>query len=216
MTPQILYEDNHVLVAIKPPNVPSQADSSQDADMLTLLKAYIAHKYHKPGAVYLGLVHRLDRPASGLMVFARTSKAAGRLSQQMRDGTFEKRYRLLCESVPVAQSGIWEDTLVKLPGNFVRVVPSGTPGGKAAALRYRTLQVYPGGQALCEVELLTGRAHQIRVQFASRGHALVGDARYGCGGRQLALWSYQLVFDHPTQKTRLRFAQDAPSSLLLP
>lgn len=216
MTPQIVYEDNHVLVAIKPPNVPSQADSSHDVDMLTLLKAYIAHKYHKPGAVYLGLVHRLDRPASGLMVFARTSKAASRLSQQMRDGTFEKHYRLLCEKAPVPQMGTWEDTLLKGPGNLVHTVPSGTPGGKRAALRYRTLQVYPGKQALCEVELLTGRAHQIRVQFASRGCALMGDARYGRGGRQLALWSYQLAFDHPTQKTRLCFTQDAPFPLLLP
>lgn len=216
MTPQIVYEDNHVLVAIKPPNVPSQADRSRDADMLTLLKAYIARKYHKPGAVYLGLVHRLDRPASGLMVFARTSKAAGRLSEQMRDGRFAKRYRLLCQKAPVPPQGQWEDTLFKAAGNLVRVVPAGTPGGKRAQLRYRTLQVYPGGQALCEVELLTGRAHQIRVQFASRGCALVGDARYGQGGRQLALWSYQVAFDHPTQKTRLCFTQPPPPSLLLP
>lgn len=195
----ILYEDNHLLVAVKPCNLPSQADASGDDDMLTLLKAYIKEKYNKPGAVYLGLVHRLDRPAGGVMVFARTSKAAARLSAQMKAGQFRKKYRCVCQGTP--PSGALQDWLLKdTRANRVRVVPANTPGAKEARLEVAPLDMREG-LTLCAVALDTGRSHQIRVQLAHAGAPLYGDQRYNAGakpGQQLALWSYQLGFCHPT------------------
>ena len=210
----VLYEDNHVLVVVKPCNVPSQADSSGDMDMLTLCKAYIKEKYQKPGAVYLGLVHRLDRPTGGVMVFARTSKAASRLSEQVRRHEIQKIYRLRTTSGPEAESGTLIDTLQKGRDGMVRVVPADAAGGKRAELSYRVLERFADGGAQCEVNLLTGRSHQIRVQFASRGWTLAGDARYGAGGRPLALWAYRLSFFHPTRNERMTFTADVPTGLL--
>ena len=214
MALDILYEDNHVLVAVKPCNVPSQADSSGDMDMLSLCKAYIKEKYQKPGAVYLGLVHRLDRPTGGVMVFARTSKAAARLSEQVRCRAMQKTYRLRTANGPADESGILVDTLQKGADGMVRAVPADTPGGKYAELSYQVLERMPGGGSVCEVTLHTGRAHQIRVQFASRGWPLAGDARYGSGGRQLALWAYRLSFLHPIRKERMTFTAPVPPELL--
>ena len=207
----ILYEDNHVLVCIKPFNVPSQEDASGDEDMLTLLKAYLKEKYQKPGNVYLGLVHRLDRPAGGVMVFAKTSKAASRLSEQVRTGKLDKEYTLCCAKPPQPLSGTMEDYLVKDNAhNTVRTCAKNTPGAKIARLAYQTLKTRADGTALVQVSLFTGRSHQIRVQFASRGCPLLGDARYGAGGQQLALWSTRLAFDHPTTKERLAFSSPPP------
>ena len=208
MKPEIVYEDNHLLVCIKPFNVPSQADASNDADMLTILKDYIKEDKNKPGNVYLGLVHRLDRPAGGLMVFAKTSKAASRLFSQMQGGEFEKRYVIRTSCVPENGAGEWTDYLKKEAGNTVRVLEEEQEGAKFSKLRYKVLQTEKDGTALVEVELLTGRSHQIRVQFSSRGCPLVGDARYGKGGTQLRLWSAHLCFFHPTRGERLAF--DAP------
>ena len=140
-TPDIIYEDNHLLICVKPFNVPSQADRSHDADMLTLLKAYIKRTRHKPGNVYLGLVHRLDRPAGGLMVFAKTSKAASRLSRQIREGSMDKRYLLRTQRAPHPSAGVFEDYVKKGSGNMVRVVTKGERGAKYARLAYRTLKV---------------------------------------------------------------------------
>lgn len=200
---QVIYEDNHILVVVKPQNMLSQADATGDLDILTVLKAYIKEKYQKPGEVYLGLVHRLDRPAGGLMLFARTSKAAARLADAMRKGEIHKMYLLRCQGCPAPQTGEMIDYLRKGDGNLVQVVKEGAQGAKRAMLRYTVLE--PGDKSLCEVELLTGRAHQIRVQFASRGWPLLGDARYGTGGRQLALWAHRLAFMHPVKKERLEF-----------
>ncbi len=208
MTPDIVYEDNHIIVCIKPFNVPSQADSSGDTDMLTILKSYIKEEKQKPGNVYLGLVHRLDRPAGGLMVFAKTSKAASRLFSQMQSDEFEKRYLIRTFRTPEVSSGEWMDYLKKETGNFVRVAEDGEGDAKHSKLRYRVLHTENDGTALVEVTLLTGRSHQIRVQFASRGYPLIGDARYGKGGTQLRLWSAHLGFSHPTRGERLAF--DAP------
>lgn len=209
MTPshgvEIVYEDNHILVAVKPYNIPSQQDSSGDADMLNILKEYIKQKYDKPGNVYLGLVHRLDRPAGGLMLFARTSKAASRLSDAMRKQAIEKSYQCRCTGIPQPPEGDMRDLLVKdEKTNNVHVVHHMQEKAKQAELRYRVVED-DGQNALCEVELKTGRPHQIRVQFASRGHALVGDARYGSGGRQLALWAFRLAFTHPVQHEWMEF-----------
>ncbi len=207
-TPDIVYEDNHLLVCIKEFNVPSQQDSSGDADMLTILKAYIKEQKQKPGNVFLGLVHRLDRPAGGLMVFAKTSKAAARLFAQMQSGAFEKRYLIRAVCAPEADSGEWTDFLKKEEGNLVRVAREGEADARFCKLQYRVLKTEQDGSALAEVNLITGRSHQIRVQFASRGCPVIGDARYGKGGTQLRLWSAHLGFCHPTRGDALAF--DAP------
>ncbi|MDL2225688.1 RNA pseudouridine synthase, partial [Eubacteriales bacterium OttesenSCG-928-M02] len=160
----ILYEDNHLLVVIKPPNMPTQADDSGDLDLLSYLKEYIKITYEKPGDVYLGLIQRLDRPTSGVMVFARTSKAAARLQQQQKDGTFQKYYHAILDGVP-EERGTFTDFLLKERGNLSRVVPADTPGAKKAILHYRLLD-YSHGRSWVEIDLVTGRSHQIRVQFA--------------------------------------------------
>lgn len=213
MKPSILYEDNHLLVVVKPFNVPVQADASKDLDLLSFYKGYLKRTYHKPGDAYLGLVHRLDRPAGGVMVFAKTSKAAARLQRQMQQGQMEKTYLLRCETPPVPPEGRMEDLLYKGPDQMVRVVSPGTPGAKRAALRYLVLRMLPDGTAVCRVQLETGRSHQIRVQFASRGCALLGDARYGKGGRQLCLWAAALSFLHPTKQERMTFSAPVPKQI---
>ena len=206
LEPEVLYEDNHVLVAVKPANLLSQADDTGDPDMLSLLKEYVRVKYEKPGAVYLGLVHRLDRPVGGLMVFARTSKAASRLVPQLQQHAMGREY--LC----VAQGSLperfdREDWLKKDERtNTVTVCPAGTPGAKRAVLHGRVLR-REGTLCLCAIRLETGRSHQIRVQMAHAGAPLWGDARYGGGrpGQPIALFGYRLSFEHPTTHQIMRF-----------
>lgn len=206
----ILYEDNHVIVAVKPQNLPSQADSSGDADMLGMVKAYVKQKYGKPGEVYIGLVHRLDRPAGGVMAFARTSKAAARLSAQIREGRLKKVYYALVEG-EIPPSGKLTDWLIKDSStNNSRVAKEGAPGAKYAELFYETVK-RKQGVSLLRVELKTGRAHQIRVQLAHAGAPIVGDFRYG--GKKsgaLCLWSFLLGFEHPTLREWMEFCCDPP------
>ena len=207
MTPHILFEDNHLLVVEKPENLPVQADASGDADLLSLCKAYIKETYHKPGEAYLGLVHRLDRPVGGVMVFAKTSKAATRLTSQFKDRTAHKRYVAIVEGNAPA-GGECVDWLIKDERtNTTRVVPAGTDGAKKAILRYRTL-ARENGTSLVDVELLTGRPHQIRVQLSSRGFPILGDMRYNphaAPGTQIRLWSYTLTVKHPTLSEPMTF-----------
>lgn len=201
---QVLYEDNHLLFVKKPPNMPVQADSSGDLDVLSALKAYIKEKYEKPGEVYLGLVHRLDRPVGGAVVFCRTSKAAARVSEQIRAGAMEKTYLAVVSGNP-PESGHIVDYLVKDgTTNMVRVCEESAPGAKRAALSYETL-AREGGLALVRVQLETGRSHQIRVQMKHAGFPLWGDNRYGNGkpGEQIALWSYEIGLEHPTKKEKI-------------
>ena len=207
----VLYEDNHLLVVEKPANLPSQADSSGDLDLLSILKAYIGKKYNKPGAVYLGLVHRLDRPVGGVMVFARTSKAAARLSEAFRVHAQDRRYLAVTEGAFDAPMALTDHLLKDGRTGMVRAVAPGTPGAKEARLVSRPLAARDG-LTLTDVQLFTGRAHQIRVQHAHAGHPLWGDMRYGHGepGRQIALWAYRLVLEHPTRHERLRFASRPP------
>lgn len=204
--PEILYEDNHLLIAVKPPGIPSQGDSSGDADMLTILKQYIKEKYRKPGDVYLGLVHRLDRPAGGVMAFARTSKAASRLSEQIRGDGFQKEYICICAGSP--PGGRLEHWLIKNERtNNVTANLTEQPGSQWAALEYEPLKTVEG-LTLCRVRLITGRPHQIRVQFAAIGHPLWGDQRYNpkaVPGQWLALWSRSIELTHPTKKERMKF-----------
>jgi 23S rRNA pseudouridine1911/1915/1917 synthase len=202
----VLYCDNHVLAVVKPCNIPVQADSSGDADLLTVLKKYVGEKFNKPGAVYLGLVHRLDRPVGGVMVFARTSKAAQRLSEAFASHTVDKRYLAVLQGT-LKESKRLENWLLKdnSSGN-VRAVAAGVSGAKQALLDTRPI-AQRGGTTLTEVELHTGRAHQIRVQHLAAGYPLWGDSRYGGGkaGQQIALWAYRLTFKHPTLKTDMTF-----------
>ena len=200
-----LYEDNHLLIAVKPPMVPTQADASGDMDFLSQCKDYIRRKYGKPGNVYLGLVHRLDRPAAGVMAFARTSKAAARLARQMAEGAFEKTYLAVVHGRP-EREGRYIDWLSKdAASNTVRAVAEGA-GAKRAELVYRVRETRDG-LSLVEIRLLTGRPHQIRVQFSSRGFPLYGDCKYGVGERDgLALYSHKIALLHPTKGERMEFS----------
>ena len=203
----ILYEDNHIIVVEKPINILSQSDITGDTDMLTILKEYIKEKYNKPGNVYLGLVHRLDRPVGGIMVFAKTSKAASRLNEQIRERTFEKTYLAVVYDNDLKDNGTFEDHILKLDdGNSVV-----SDKGKLSKLTYQVLE-RKKNKALVEIHLETGRHHQIRVQFASRGFPLCGDQRYGRMDKtQIALYAYRLKFLHPTTKETMEF-MNVPTS----
>lgn len=202
----ILYEDNHLLVVIKPQGIPSQADNSNDDDMLSLLKKYIKEKYNKPGNVYLGLVHRLDRPVGGVMVFAKTSKAASRLCSQIAEHRLKKTYLCICEGI--VKDGSMEHYLLKDRNkNIVYSVNKSTKGAKRALLHYKVIETY-NNKTLCSIDLITGRSHQIRVQFSAGGHPLINDMKYNRNaktGKWIALYAYSLEFEHPTQKKQMKF-----------
>lgn len=199
----VLYEDNHLLVVNKPTGLLVQKDSSGDPDLLTVCKSYLKEQYKKPGNVYLGLVHRLDRPVSGTVVLARTSKAAARLSEQIRLRTVEKKYIALVEG-EVPQQGVWADNIGRRKNHSV--IDS---DGKEAELRFTRI-AYDGRVSFVEVILVTGRHHQIRLQFAHRGHPLLGDYRYNesarpFGQREIALHAAAYGCNHPTLKKRMIF-----------
>ena len=204
----IIYEDNHLLVVDKPINIPVQEDNSKDEDLLTMLKSYLKEKYNKPGNVYLGLVHRLDRPVGGLMVFAKTSKCASRLSEQIREDKFNKIYNAIVMG-KINDSGKLEDYLLKdTKNNIVKV----DKNGKKAILEYKKIKTIDNLN-LIEIKLHTGRSHQIRVQLSNNGNPLYGDQKYNSKakvGEQLALFSKKLEFYHPTTKELLSFELDLP------
>lgn len=206
----ILYEDNHVLCVVKPANLPVQADNTKDEDLLTLVKQYLKEKYNKPGNVYLGLVHRLDRPVGGAMILAKTSKAASRLSESIRVRDIDKVYYAILDGVPKKQSDTLVDYLTKdTKTNMVSVTNAKV--GKKSILHYQVLAT-KNGHALVEIHLETGRPHQIRVQFASRNLPLVGDQRYNKTAKkvQIALWAVSLTFPHPTTKDKITIHSDPP------
>lgn len=204
----IIYEDNHLLVVEKPINIPVQEDSSRDMDLLTMLKQYLKEKYNKPGNVYLGLIHRLDRPVGGIMVFAKTSKAASRLSEQIRNNSFEKVYYAIVEGKALSNDKL-EDFLLKDQKNNIVTVDR---KGKKAILHYQLLEyIYP--YSLVKINLETGRSHQIRVQFSSRNLPLYGDQKYNKNakvGEQIALFAKEIKFMHPVTKEELHFTLDLP------
>ena len=205
---KILYEDNHLLVVEKPINMPTQEDDSKDPDLLNELKKYIKEKYNKPGNVYLGLVHRLDRPVGGVMVFAKTSKAASRLSDQVRTHKLEKSYYAVIEGK--LEDGKLIDKLLKDEKTNNTIV---SPNGKESVLSFKNI-TYKDGLSLVDIKLETGRSHQIRVQFSSRNHPLYGDQRYNKHakvGEQIALFAYKLSFEHPVTKEKLEFKLDKPN-----
>lgn len=211
---KVIYEDNHLLVVEKPVNILSQGDDTNDKDMVNLLKQYIKEKYNKPGNVFIGLVHRLDRPVGGVMVFAKTSKAASRLSEQIRNKTFKKTYRAVIHGTMDKEESILKDYLYKnKKTNMVSVVNKNHKEAKNAELSYKTLDT-KNGLSLVEIDLKTGRPHQIRVQFSSRKHPLFGDQRYGQDvnkvGQQISLWSYKIEIQHPTTKEKMEFICEPP------
>ena len=205
----VLYEDNHVIVVEKPVNIPSQQDKTGDEDMLTIIKKYLKEKYNKPGDVYLGLVHRLDRPTGGVMVFAKTSKAASRLSEGVRNKEFKKTYLVIADGKFEKTEGILENYLQKNERtNTSKIVEEASKNSKYAKLEYEVLKYNEETNlSLVKVRLHTGRHHQIRVQFAGIGHSLYGDQKYGTRGRgkQICLWAYELTFKHPITKEELTF-----------
>ena len=207
---RILHEDNHIIVAYKPPNMLSQGDETGDSNLLNIIKGDIAVRYNKPGKAFIGLVHRLDRPVGGLMVFARTSKAAARLADQLRTRTLSRQYFAVVHGTapPCAQL---EDYLLKDGKGMVRVVHAQTPGAQIARLSF-TRMAAAGGYSLLCVQLQTGRQHQIRVQLAHFGFSIVADARYGTMQKnvQIALWAGALAFVHPTSKQQLSFCLPPP------
>lgn len=209
----ILHEDNHVIVVLKPQNIPTCEDASKDLDMLTIIKDYIKKTYNKQGNVYLGLVHRLDRPTGGVMVFAKSSKAAARLSEQLKNGEFEKRYYTVLVGSPKEEKATLTHYLKKNAiNNMVYVCPSSVEGAKFAELEYSVLD-QKEGLSLAEVRLHTGRSHQIRVQMNAIGTPVYGDMRYGGEKAKkgyLALWAYYLSFIHPVSKEKLVFRVQPP------
>lgn len=209
----ILYEDNHLLVVEKPVNVPVQGDSSNDAHMVDILKDDLKKRYQKPGNVYLGLIHRLDRPVGGVMVFAKTSKAAGRLSDQSRRRALDRSYLAIVHRTMPDKSGKLVDYLYKnSQENKVYVSSPNHKEAKKAILTYEQIEVFEN-LSLVSVKLHTGRPHQIRVQLAAAGCPIYGDQKYGEGitkkGAQIALWAHQLQFKHPTKDESV-FAKSIP------
>ena len=209
----VLHEDNHVIVVLKPQNVACCPDESGDDNLFDCIKRYLKETYNKPGNVFLGLVHRLDRPTGGVMVFAKTSKGASRLSEQMKNGGFEKKYlAVLCGSPSRKQATLKNYLRKSTVNNTVYVCTQTEEGAKYAELDYEVKEE-KGGLSLAEIKLHTGRTHQIRVQMAAINCPVYGDMRYG-GDKavkgKLALWAYSLRFTHPTTNEKMRFEIEPP------
>lgn len=206
----IIYEDNHLLVVEKPVNIPVQEDNSKDLDFLNILKNYIKKRDNKPGNVYIGLIHRLDRPVGGIMVFAKTSKCASRLSKQVQNHDFKKIYYAVIMNKPKKEKDTLEDYLLKdEKNNIVKIDKQ----GKKAILDYELID-YKDNMSLVKISLKTGRSHQIRVQFSSRGYPLYGDHKYNpkvIPNSNIALFSQSLSFYHPVTKEYLTFKLDLPN-----
>lgn len=220
--PEILYEDNHLIVVNKPPLLPTMGVAAGEKSMVTLVKDYLRRKYNKPGNVYLGVVSRLDSHACGILIFARTSKAAARLSEMFRAGSVRKTYLAIVEGDLSGQSAVWEDRIVKdEEARRMRVLTSPADQGKTgkatvARLGWRCLG-YHDGLSLVEIDLQTGRKHQIRAQFSGRGFPILGDRKYGSGhpftGNQgIALLAHMLKLEHPVRKSLLEFPVQPPES----
>lgn len=204
----ILYEDNHLLIVEKPNNIPVQQDRTNDADLLTILKKDIKVRYNKPANVYLALVHRLDRPVGGAIVFAKTSKAASRMANLLRKRKLERSYLAVVRGRVKENSDrlihyLWKDRR----RNIVHAVDKGKRDAKQAILHYEVL-ARDENLSLLHVTLETGRSHQIRVQLSEIGHPLFGDQKYGQDvnkvGEQIALWSHSLSFIHPVRQTEIK------------
>ena len=203
MSLDILYEDNHIIVVNKPYGLLSQGDSSHDMDLLTMVKEYIKEKYQKPGNVYIGLIHRLDRNTSGLMVFARTSKAASRLSEEIRNNNFNKKYYAIVDGILTGEATL-TNYLIK-DEKLLKALPARKENGKLSILHYKAIKSI-NDTTLLDIKLETGRFHQIRCQMSLINHPLSGDSLYGSKiNRKYALHAYELSFIHPVTKEVLTF-----------
>ncbi len=202
----VLYEDNHIIVVEKKPNILSQSDITKDIDLLSMVKEYIKEKYNKPGNVYIGLVHRLDRPVGGVMVFARTSKAAKRLNDGIKNHEFNKTYVAVLDGVLKKEKGELINYLYKdEKTGKSKIVNKSYPGAKLSKLNYEVIE-YVGNKTIVKINLITGRHHQIRLQFKNLGYPLFGDQLYGKQNKeQIRLYAYKLSFNHPTTKEKLEF-----------
>ncbi len=214
----ILHEDNHCLALNKPAGLLSQGDATGDPSAVDEARAYLKAAHAKPGNVYVGLVHRLDRPTSGVLLLAKTSKGASRLSEQFRAGAVAKAYEAVAEGAWAVDSGEWEDALLKDERtNVVAAVPPGTAGSQLARMAFRVIGRSPG-RVVLDLWPTTGRGHQIRVQLASRGLPIVGDAKYGARARllaldgrpRIALHARELRFKHPTRPEVLTILAPKP------
>lgn len=212
---RILYEDNHIIVVLKEQMIACCPDESKDDNLFDQIKRYIKTAYDKPGNVYLGLVHRLDRPTGGVMVYAKTSKAAARLTEGLQTGDFEKKYlTVLCGTPDSARGTLCNYLRKNTVNNMVYICTPSEENAKYAELDYKVVEAL-GKHALVEVRLHTGRTHQIRVQMAGISHPVFGDMRYGGALAQkgkLALWAYSLSFSHPITKERMKFIACPPES----
>lgn len=203
--PTVVYEDNHLIAIVKPFGMPSQADDSGDLPANEWVTGYIREKYQKPGNVFVGLLHRLDRPAGGLMLFAKTSKAAERMSEMFQKRQIEKRYLVATVSIPQPRAGRLQAYVGPVPGqpHIMRAFEAAGPDRKLAIMEYKVLKELEG-KALLEVELETGRKHQIRVQLAKIGCGVLGDGRYNrtpfLADQSIALFSWKINFEHPVRK----------------
>jgi 23S rRNA pseudouridine1911/1915/1917 synthase len=209
----IFYRDNHLLVLYKPAGLPVQPDETEEMSLLELGKAWLKNVYEKPGRVFLGMVHRLDRPVAGVVLFCRTSKAAARISEQFRIGTAEKYYLAVLEGELKKKSGSLVHFIERREKRSSLVVPEKSAGSREARLSFTVLD-YEQGRTLVRIKLETGRRHQIRAQFAHLGHPVAGDVRYGAvapfGQQQIALFAKELIVNHPVGGTRLRFESPLP------
>ena len=202
----ILYEDNHLIVVEKEPNILSQGDITRDKDLFTMVKKYIKEKYNKPGNVYLGLLHRLDRPVGGIMVFAKTSKAAKRLNEQIKNHEFKKTYLAVLDGTLKNKNDklvnyLYKDEKLKKS----MVVDKSHLKAKLSELNYEVID-YNDDKTIVKINLITGRHHQIRVQFSNIGYPLVGDQLYGKENKkQIMLYAYKLEFIHPTTKEKMTY-----------
>jgi 23S rRNA pseudouridine1911/1915/1917 synthase len=208
----VIYEDNHLLALYKPAGLLVQGDESGEVCLLDLAKAWSKERHQKPGRVFLGLVHRLDRPVAGALVFARTSKAAARLSHQIRNRQMHKVYlAVVAGRLPSVDGQLTHH--IERGERTSRIVSAETPLGREARLGYRVREA-AGGRSLVEIELLTGRKHQIRLQLAHIGCPILGDVRYGAPSslpdRQIALFARQIVLEHPTRREQLSLAAPLP------
>ncbi|MBI5814778.1 MAG: RluA family pseudouridine synthase [Nitrospinae bacterium] len=211
---EVVYEDNHLILVIKPFNIPTQSDKSGDPDLLTMVKKRLKEKYSKPGEVFLGMVHRLDRPVGGLCLFAKTSKAASRLSEQLRERKIRKEYVAVVIGTPREKRGSLTHYLAKdREKNRVSAYKNPKPDAKKAELEYEVTKSQGG---LCQllVKPRTGRSHQIRAQLAAIGHPIVGDLKYGAKeptqGKNILLYATRLEFIHPVTKEEMEFEIEPP------
>ena len=214
MTPDVLYEDNHLLVVNKPAGYLVQGDKTGDEPLVEFYKAYLKEKYRKPGNVFLGVVHRLDRPVSGALIFARTSKALERMNRQFQDRTVQKTYWAIVQKRPPAESGTLEHYLLKdTQKNVVKVFDKPKGEAQKALLHYRFLKEI-GDDILLEINPVTGRSHQIRVQLARIGCPIKGDLKYGFAtaneDKSISLHSRSVTFEHPTTKEKMTVRANVP------